>query len=112
MTLYAVTMNTARPDLPDDWWLEFYSAADSDEAEMKAEDEFPGCAVVCTRAVPTRGIFRAPYWGYTLFPQRTPNGVWWMLYGRVLVMRHRRHLHFSVRLRKHDPGWSFGIGPR
>lgn len=74
MDLYAVCLNTAQGwagstaeaaekaqrDYPDDFWIEFYWAEDSDHAEEQAEDAHQGCAVVC--------VARAPS-GYVLDPE-------------------------------------------
>jgi hypothetical protein len=52
MDLYAVCLNTARPDMPDDFWVEFYWAEDQDHAEEQAENAHQGCAVVCVARTP------------------------------------------------------------
>lgn len=55
MKLYAVCLNTADHDTyPDDWWIEFYWAEDSEHAEEQALDANPRCAIVCVANVPVQ----------------------------------------------------------
>ena len=55
------------------------------------------------------GVFRAKYIGDTLFPQRSPNNIWWALYGRLQFTYERRRLCFCVRFRKYARGWFFSF---
>lgn len=52
MTVYAVCLNTSDVGRPDDFWIEFYAADDSEHAERLATDVNPSCAVVCVAIVP------------------------------------------------------------
>lgn len=56
MNLYAVCLNTSGLSYPDDWWIEFYSADDSEHAEEQAENANPGCAIVCVSVVPAQEV--------------------------------------------------------
>lgn len=58
MYLYAVCMNTSDSARPDDWWIEYFWADDTDHAEEQAESANPNCAVVCV------GITPSPHGGY------------------------------------------------
>jgi hypothetical protein len=52
MKNYAVCLNTSDDSRPDDWWIEFYWADDTDHAEQQAEEANPGCAIVCVAISP------------------------------------------------------------
>lgn len=52
MTKFAVCLNTSADTRPDDFWIEFYDADDSDHAEEQALNANPDSAVVCVATVP------------------------------------------------------------
>lgn len=52
------------------------------------------------------------YFDRAFFPIKSPNGIWWMLRGRLNLVRDAGHVHIGIRLRKHSRGWFFGIGRR
>ena len=67
MKNYAVCLNTSeglydplRAQRPDDWWIEFYWAEDTDHAEQQAEDANPNCAVVCVAVSPYAVLPKEP----------------------------------------------------
>lgn len=70
----------------------------------------------CTRFV-VRDLIRtwdvrdthARYITDAFFPARSPNGIWWMLRGRMQVSHSEGRSHVVLRIRKRARGWYFGI---